>query len=293
MSLTICHSIARVSIEYKSAAALNRNAQFTTEITKDVSAIANAAGGTIIYGITEFQNKAKSHLPERIDPIARTSYSKEWLEHIIGQIRPRINDLVIHPVPLTSGTDHVVYVVEIPQGATAHQATDCRYYRRYNFESVRMFDHEIRDVMNRKTHPLVSMTARFCKYPRANSDGDAGALVIDIRNDGDNLVRYVGIAVNAPIRFNQQPIVYRDMIMDSDAQGVSYRVGFSNHNGAPLFPGATLKVLFKFRFVTRIEPQPEREVSNFRYVLFADSMPKQEGVFTYDEVLSKDGSLSH
>jgi hypothetical protein len=277
-------------LEYKAAAAINRDGHFPSEITKDVSSMANGAGGTVIYGMAEFQDTGKSHLPERVDPIARGSYSKEWLEHIVGQIRPRIVNLKIYPVPLSSGPDDLAYVVEIPQGATAHQAKDCRYYRRYNFESVPMLDHEIRDVMNRKTQPHVSMRASFVEYPRQNSDGDAGALVINIRNDSDILARYVGIAVNAPIRFKQRLIAYKDMIMDSGPDGTTYRFGFSNHNGAPLFPGATMKVLFKFHFIVRMEPQPERDASNFRFVLFADSMPKQEGTFSYAEIESEHGS---
>jgi hypothetical protein len=34
-------------------------------------------GGTIIYGIKEFDDIDKRHLPEKIDPINRTDISKE------------------------------------------------------------------------------------------------------------------------------------------------------------------------------------------------------------------------
>jgi len=80
--------------------------------------------------------------------------------------------------------------------------------------------------------------------------------------------------------------------MDNGPEGTSYGLTFSNHNGAPLFPGARLTVLFKFRFIAhaRMEPTPEREASSFRYVLFADSMPKQKGAFTYAEILPKHDS---
>jgi hypothetical protein len=51
---------------------------------------------------------------------------------------------------LASGPNDVAYVVEIPQSETAHPALDNRYYKRFNFESVPMADHEIRDVMHRE-----------------------------------------------------------------------------------------------------------------------------------------------
>ncbi|HZL13905.1 MAG TPA: ATP-binding protein, partial [Verrucomicrobiae bacterium] len=136
------------NLEYKGAGALDRNDKAKSEITKDVSAMANSAGGVLIYGLAEFQDDERKHLPERIDPINRNDFSKEWLENIILQIQPRIPDLKIKSVQLASGSDHVAYVVEIPQGNTAHQANDCRYYRRFNFQSVKMPDNEVRDVMN-------------------------------------------------------------------------------------------------------------------------------------------------
>jgi hypothetical protein len=139
-----------LTLDYKAAAALDRNNSKTTEITKDVSAMANAAGGTIIYGLKEFP-RPKNHLAERIDPIDRTRFSKEWLEQIINNIRPRINALMIYPINVSTGPNDVAYVVEVPLSNTAHQAVDHKYYKRFNFESVPMADHEVRDVMNRAT----------------------------------------------------------------------------------------------------------------------------------------------
>lgn len=116
-----------LTLDYKAAASLDKSDKKKIEITKDVSAMANSAGGIIIYGIAEFQDKACEHLPEKLDPVDRTAFSKEWLEHIIGNIQPRIDGVIIHPVPISSATNDVVYVVEIPQSHTAHQAKDHRY----------------------------------------------------------------------------------------------------------------------------------------------------------------------
>jgi hypothetical protein len=146
-----------LSLDYKGAGALQKTPGKRKEITKDVSAMANANGGVIIYGILEYQDSEKKHLPERLDPINRSLLSKEWLEHAIGNISPRIIGILIHPVSLDSGDNDVAYVVEIPKGTTAHQALDKRFYFRYNFESKEMDYYQIVDVMNRSTRPNVSI----------------------------------------------------------------------------------------------------------------------------------------
>src|SRR5215216_1931949 len=72
-----------LTLEYKSAEALDRNETKKKEITKDVSAMANSAGGILIYGIAEYNDTDKRHLPERITPVNRRKYPREWVEQII------------------------------------------------------------------------------------------------------------------------------------------------------------------------------------------------------------------
>jgi hypothetical protein len=151
-----------LTLEYKAAESLGFTDGKKREITKDVSAMANSAGGLIIYGLKEYNDQARQHLVEHIDPIERTQFSKEWLEQVINNIRPRIDNLIIHSVSM-SGANSVAYVVEIPQSTTAHQATDHRYYKRFNFLSQPMEDYEIRDVMNRATTP--DMAVDFSYIP--------------------------------------------------------------------------------------------------------------------------------
>src|SRR5712672_2253078 len=80
-----------LQLEYKGARALGRQNDKTLEITKDVSAMANSIGGTLVYGVSEYTEAAKCHLPEKLDPIDRTQFSREWLEQIINTIQPRID----------------------------------------------------------------------------------------------------------------------------------------------------------------------------------------------------------
>jgi hypothetical protein len=145
-----------LNLDYKAADALQKTDGKKKEISKDVSAMANSAGGIIMYGIKEFQQTGKEHLPELIDSIKRTDISKEWLEQVINSnIQPKVEGIIITPV--TVEADTVVYVVEIPQSGTAHQASDKRYYKRYNFESIAMEDYEVRDIMSRVKHPVVEL----------------------------------------------------------------------------------------------------------------------------------------
>lgn len=145
-------------LEYKAAASLDRSDGKKSEVSKDVSAMANSAGGIIIYGIAEYQDDAHKHLPEKIDPVDRTQFSKEWLEQIINSnIQPRIDGIIVHPIGIDADPTRAVYVVEIPQGHVAHQAKDHRYYRRYNFEILSMADHERRDVDGRQQFPRIEV----------------------------------------------------------------------------------------------------------------------------------------
>ncbi|WP_353777863.1 RNA-binding domain-containing protein [Winogradskyella sp. 3972H.M.0a.05] len=143
-----------LNLEYKSSQSLDRgNQKKMNEISKDVSAFANANGGTLIYGIIE-----QEHLPERIDPIDRNVVDREWLEQKIqDSIRPKIEGVIIHPIMIDEENSKVVYLIEIPQSTTAHQALDKKYYKRHNFNSIPMHDYEIRDVINRIKTPKIDL----------------------------------------------------------------------------------------------------------------------------------------
>lgn len=142
-----------LGLDYKACASLLKTDRSKNEISKDVSAFANSAGGVIIYGVKE-----DGHIPTEIDcGFDPRDISKEWLEQVINSsIHPRIDGLLINQVELnTTSTGRVLYVVSIPQATTRapHQASDHRYYKRFNFESVAMEDYEIKDILRRASSP--------------------------------------------------------------------------------------------------------------------------------------------
>lgn len=103
-------------LDYKGAGSLATTDPKKKEISKDISAFANSDGGFVIYGIKEFDDNARKHLPERLDPVDRTVISKEWLEQVINSnIQPKIYGLTIHPIGLASSPNHVAYIVNIPK----------------------------------------------------------------------------------------------------------------------------------------------------------------------------------
>ncbi|MBN2501735.1 MAG: ATP-binding protein, partial [Anaerolineales bacterium] len=187
-----------LNLDYKAAGALSKNDNKKTEITKDVSAMANSAGGIIIYGIKEYQEKAKKYLPESIDPINRNDISKEWLEQIINNIQPKISGIIIHPVKLDLGDDTVAYVVEIPQSTTAHQAQDKKYYKRFNFSSEPMDDYEIRDIINRAVKPDIEVEIKP-KYLRLTKDNrHTWGIEFEITNLSPQVINHFQIVLSIP-----------------------------------------------------------------------------------------------
>lgn len=299
------------SLEYKAAGALSKANK--EEITKDVSAMANAGGGTIIYGISEFSDKAKKYLPEKLSPVIRTEFGKEWLEQVINNIKPRIDNLVIHPVPLDSGTDHVAYVVEVPQGVTAHQALDFKYYRRYNFEVRAMVDDEICDVMARKQHPLISLDFEFTletRYsqmpmPMQKNSEDVFYLNVHARNTGKTYAKYVNCVIDVPrillgakqsmdkTTFEKDGVVYCQLETDNTHRDIMGRVGgFPTYGPSrydPMLPGPTRK-LATFR-ISPLENVIRSEKCFLRWVVYADNASPNSGEIASSKIPFSDKRL--
>jgi hypothetical protein len=157
LQLILTKQEEHLQLEFKAADALGNSDGKKAEISKDVSAFANSAGGTLVYGMDEHPDQP--HYATALSPINPKAFSKEWLEQVIAsRVHPRIDRIVVNPVELrTQHPGEFVYVVWIPESTTAHQASDKRYYRRFNFQSVPMEDYEIRQAMSRASGPAYSI----------------------------------------------------------------------------------------------------------------------------------------
>ena len=124
------------------------------ELSRDVSAMTNSAGGTIFYGIDEDKS---THIAKQLDPnpfSPTDPCNPEWLDQVIrSNIEPapdfRIERVFVNDDP----TQGWYYVVLIQQGVIAHQARDRTYWRRNNTTKEKMLHHEVVDVMNRAKGP--------------------------------------------------------------------------------------------------------------------------------------------
>ncbi len=272
-----------LTLDYKHPDALA--SERSDKITKEISAFANSAGGIVIYGLCEFKDPALKHRAEKILPIDRKNFSRDWLEQMIGRIQPRISG-IIHPVQLSSAPEHVAYVVEIPQSSVAHQATDYIYYKRYNFESVPMEDFEMRDINRRKIHPLVTTELRMS----VGKFGHENRLIWHVKNESNVMARWVATVIDVPTKILEKNVLFAagNLRMDDDGF-TAYRLQPSNRGGNPLFPGAELMLNFEFSFLAQMIIQPgappilNRDVVKFK--TFADEMPPSEGAFELNKII--------
>jgi hypothetical protein len=126
---------------------------------KDVTALANSAGGQIVYGVEEDKVTRK---PSRVDDgVDDPKISRKWIEQILdSRVQPRMNGVQTTRIDMGSGK--FGYVISVPQSQTGpHQSPDGKYYKRFDLQSVPMHDYEIRDVMRRSMTPDLYMEISF------------------------------------------------------------------------------------------------------------------------------------
>ncbi len=302
-----------LTLEYKGAKALENN----SEITKDVSSFANSAGGIIIYGVKEFDAKDKKHLPERIDPIKRSDMSRERLEHIINNIKPRIENLKIEPVTLNA--DELIYVVEIEQSNTAHQAMDHKYYKRHNFQSVPMDDYEIRDIMNRAKNPVIDLEFKIIIEHRNkkndsimgmsfnpslnNKDKPYTISTLDVyaRNKGTVYANYIHSYLSIPSQLlnadkykdyskekieNIEYIIFHiDNSKRDEVKGSSYTGYYPSgpKRFEPILPQMT-QHLKKINLLDEFLYNLESKVYNLYWDIYADNAPMRKGTIIFNSI---------
>jgi hypothetical protein len=146
------------TLEYKASAAVDKSTK--DEVAKDISAMANAEGGQIVYGMTEV-----NHLPAGLDGgVNPKPYDGLWFEQVIQQnVSPKIEGLKILLIAVGAGNNAVV--VTVPQSNTVHQVKSGLYYRRRNFRNDIMADYEIREAMNRNKFPELFIDIELTSNP--------------------------------------------------------------------------------------------------------------------------------
>lgn len=136
--------------EFKSGRLIDNTQQskWVEQLSKEISAFANTEGGELFLGIDE-DKKSKPRVATGLDGIP-IAIAPERLQQLIeGNVSPYLSGIRVNRVRLSRQEDRAVFIIQIPQGSTAYQANDGRYYGRSEFEAKYLPDHEIRLRMSR------------------------------------------------------------------------------------------------------------------------------------------------
>lgn len=232
-----------IHLDFKAAESLGDSNPKKNEIAKDVSAFANSDGGIIIYGISE-----QDHRAGELSFVDGSAYTKEWLEQVVSsRIQRRIDGLRVFPVRFGGEIARSVYVVKIPRSALApHMTSENRYYKRQNFESVRMEEYEVRDMYSRKQ--LTHLNIESILWEKVSAGFSASMLT-----RADYLLRFqvgnVGFAIGELYKLEIH-MANSLTITDYPNELANYKVRtenqiavFSIPNSSPIFQGETTTVV--------------------------------------------------
>ncbi|MCT8174403.1 helix-turn-helix domain-containing protein [Variovorax sp. CY25R-8] len=159
------------TLEFKAGDALRNGGKNPSEMIKDISGMANAAGGRIIYGISEDGPK-NDRCASNFSPVMDENVSADWISQVVAsRTSPPIPSLSVQSIPKGSGR---IFVVDVAQGNTAHQSLfDNIYYQRIGAQVLAMQDFQVRDVMNRRMGPVlnIALQRRITNYPKEEARG--------------------------------------------------------------------------------------------------------------------------
>lgn len=230
-------------LEYKRKFADDKN-QRRADIAKDVSAMANANGGIIIYGLNEKEGTMGHSIPEKVTPISVSIMSKDQLTQIISSnISPKIKDIDITYISVNDKNG--VFVVKIPKSYTAHQSLISHHYHiRRNATIEIMEDYEIRDVMNRQQNPRLCIDG--CLLYKVKNDNDSAHVTYNFMAKIQNIGNSVCQVYKLNVYLNK--VSTHCNINFPAKEGFSYttldldRFKISCNSNEPIFGGETLEL---------------------------------------------------
>ena len=226
------------------------------ELTRDVTAFLNAAGGRIIYGIRDKDSRA-----DQVDcsnPFCKSSredniYPEKVVDWLRAHVQPPPS---VHPYRVfqdASDDQSPWYlVIDIPQGEQAYMARDHRFYKRVGATVRQMEQYEVVDVMN----PVrgAALELRVCLRDKPHTAGRKGwiRVEVDIAVTSTNFVasEYGALKLTAayPVQFDQGlrtfPIVMTPRYIGMPIEGEGdtpwaeqAMVSWGASTGTVVFPG--------------------------------------------------------
>lgn len=288
-------------LEIKDGTALDKNARL--EIVKDVSGFANAAGGTLIYGLAEVEvdgiTAAGGFAP------VKSGLGKDWLTSILrSNTMPPLSQFSIAEVAIEGG---IAVIVTIEAGSTAHQnLIDRKYYQRAGVSTEAMVDFQIRDVMNRRTRPLAQLTVGLSRIS-TTAQLHRRALTVRIENVGLVSLDHWWLVVDIPqITFRDTRAGYFSLLHAHRAkymarataplngiaaQGIAFGDPLPHGAACVVHPGQVVTFEpnsaefpeFVLEVDDDISRQIERPEPPIRWTLYTKDAPPQQGELAFDD----------
>lgn len=124
------------------------NDPIAKSLTKEVSAFANAEGGTIIIGLAEDNSKpAKAN---KLEGVELSVMDSEKLQRIVeSNFSPHLSGMRFKAIPLSTTPVTYAFIIIVPQGSNAYQSKERIYYGRSEYECKPLHDTMIRLLINR------------------------------------------------------------------------------------------------------------------------------------------------
>ncbi|RMG17553.1 MAG: ATP-binding protein [Planctomycetota bacterium] len=219
---------------------------FLDNLSKQVSAFANAAGGHLFLGIDD-RGRIDGGVPTHLRP----NGTREWLEDVVPAIvDPPLRRFNVYEVGRSDQNSRIaegraVYVVEIRESEDApHMARDRRYYLRIAGKSRPMGHRHVLDVLNRRRDPEVrcSRIDPYGDLERIEDDPRGPKVLLRLRgtlvNEGRALAQHVGLEFVLP-RVAVNSLARQRTLNGHPQASLSQRPGevtFFFYHPTPIFP---------------------------------------------------------
>lgn len=252
------------------------------DLTKTISAFANTEGGCLILGLEE---EKKTKVALSLDSgINSDIFPPERIEQIIeSNIHPPISGIRYHKIPHNKTNNHYYLVISVPKGETAYQAGDLHYYGRREFESIPLYDNEIRLRMfkgripqarlllaNKEIHNT-HMSENGIKY----DDSRSYTLDIFVENTGDTSIS--AFKYNVRIVDNSAHQIFFDskLLIDSrsDPRDVSLATAYPKPLNLMIFPQDRFPII-RHNFGYRSNKEFISSDPKLYWELFLEDRPK-------------------
>lgn len=251
-----------LTLEYKSSTALSRESAAVAELCKDVSALANSAGGQLIYGIEEDK---KTKRPSKVDNgVVDEKITREWIIQILNsRVQPRMDGVAVVRIPLSA--EAYGYVISVrPTQVGPHQSPEKKCYKRFELHSVPMEDYEIRDVMRRSSTPNLYLALnlgpgdrRQLRFKSPGQGSDPIPIIFTIGKSSQPATHViVTIGIDGRLSITSTGDYEGPLAQQGDGSLIHFRLRISPPHWLPIFTEAADDLLSKREFHVRMRAEP-------------------------------------